>query len=168
MRDISRGLDYLCVLIFLLDLLNVSDNDGYCRHNRTPAIIHRDMKSSNVLITARGVAKINDFGLARVKNSTRSMVRSLVGTVHYQAPELWVPHPRYNEKVSLRNSFFYSKNQGLTFRRRQVDVYSCAMVFWEILTWHQPNKKYPFEVRSAVVWVFRSGSLMTVKCFSRE
>ncbi|KAL8293119.1 hypothetical protein RQP46_000813 [Phenoliferia psychrophenolica] len=104
MLGISKGVEYL--------------------HTRTPAIIHRDIKSSNVLITQQGVAKINDFGLARVKTSTRSMIRSLVGTVNWQAPELWVPHPRYNEKV---------------------DVYSVGLVFWEILQWHQPVKRYPFE-----------------------
>ncbi|KAH8928853.1 kinase-like protein [Atractiella rhizophila] len=104
MLDIARGLEYL--------------------HTNTPSIIHRDLKSSNVLITAKGVGKINDFGLARVKNSTRSMVKSLVGTVNWQAPELWVPHPRYNEKV---------------------DVYSAGLVFWEMLQWHFPTKKYPFE-----------------------
>jgi len=104
MLDIAKGLDYL--------------------HKRKPATIHRDMKSSNVLITAKGVAKIADFGLARVRNSTRSIIKSLVGTVNWQAPELWVAHPRYNEKV---------------------DVYSAAMVFWECLQWHLPTKRYPFE-----------------------
>ncbi|KAF9014072.1 hypothetical protein BDQ17DRAFT_1419000 [Cyathus striatus] len=104
MLDIARGLEYL--------------------HTRKPSIIHRDCKSSNILITARGTAKIADFGLAKVKQSTRSMVRSLVGTVNWQAPELWHPHPKYNYKV---------------------DVFSCAMVFWEMLQWHLPNKKFPWE-----------------------
>lgn len=92
---------------------------------RTPSVIHRDCKSSNILITAKGIAKIADFGLAKVKESTRSMVRSLVGTVNWQAPELWTAHPNYNHKV---------------------DVFSCAMVFWEMLQWHVPNKKFPWEV----------------------
>lgn len=104
MQGIAKGVEYL--------------------HTRKPAIIHRDIKSSNVLITAQGIAKINDFGLARVKNTTISKVRSVVGTVHWQAPELWSPKPRYSEKV---------------------DVYSCAMVFWEVLQWHQAVKRYPFE-----------------------
>ncbi|CCM00517.1 uncharacterized protein FIBRA_02551 [Fibroporia radiculosa] len=104
MLDIARGLEYL--------------------HTRKPSVIHRDCKSSNILITSRGVAKITDFGLAKVKQSTRSMVRSLVGTVNWQAPELWHAHPKYNHKV---------------------DVFSCALVYWEILQWHVPNKKFPWE-----------------------
>jgi serine/threonine protein kinase len=104
-------------------MLNVAKGVDYL-HNRKPAIIHRDLKSSNVLITARGVAKIADFGLARVRNSTRSMIKSLVGTVNWQAPELWVAHPRYNEKA---------------------DVYSAGLVFWECLQWHLSQKRYPFE-----------------------
>ncbi|KAF5373913.1 hypothetical protein D9758_000770 [Tetrapyrgos nigripes] len=78
MLDIARGLEYL--------------------HTRKPSVIHRDCKSSNILITSKGVAKIADFGLAKVKQSTRSMVRSLVGTVNWQAPELWHAHPKYNHK----------------------------------------------------------------------
>lgn len=105
MLDIARGLKYL--------------------HDHKPSVIHRDCKSSNILITSRVTAKIADFGLAKVKQSTRSMVRSLVGTVNWQAPELWHPHPKYNFKV---------------------DVFSCAMVFWEILQWNAKEKKYPWEV----------------------
>lgn len=104
MLDIARGLEYL--------------------HLRKPSVIHRDCKSSNILITSKGVAKIADFGLAKVKQSTRSMVRSLVGTVNWQAPELWHAHPKYNHKV---------------------DVFACGAVYWEMLQWHLPNKKYPWE-----------------------
>ena len=106
MLDIARGVEYL--------------------HLHKPSIIHRDCKSSNILITAKITAKITDFGLAKVKQSTRSMVRSLVGTVNWQAPELWSPHPKYNHKV---------------------DVFSCACVYWEMLQWHNTTKKFPWEVR---------------------
>jgi mitogen-activated protein kinase kinase kinase 13 len=104
MHDVASGLMYL--------------------HTHKPSIIHRDCKSSNILITYKGSAKIADFGLAKVKQSTRSVVRSLVGTVNWQAPELWQAHPKYDHKV---------------------DVFSCGMVFWEILTWHWREKKYPWE-----------------------
>lgn len=92
MLDMARGLEYL--------------------HTCTPAIIHRDVKSSNILINRTGVAKVGDFGLARVKHSTRSMIRSLVGTVNWQAPELWHPEPQYDYKV---------------------DVFSAGVVYWEML-----------------------------------
>ncbi|KAL1406071.1 hypothetical protein Q8F55_007754 [Vanrija albida] len=104
MLDIARGLEYL--------------------HLRQPAIIHRDCKSTNILITRQGVAKVGDFGLARVKHSTRSMIRSLVGTVNWQAPELWHPAPRYDYKV---------------------DVFSAALVFWEMLAGWFGEQKYPWE-----------------------
>ena len=52
------------------------------------------------------------------------MIRSLVGTVNWQAVELWSPKPQYNEKV---------------------DVWSAAMTFWEALQWHQTEKRYPFQ-----------------------
>lgn len=104
MLDIARGLEYL--------------------HLRNPAVIHRDCKSTNILITRHGIAKVGDFGLARVKHSTRSMIRSLVGTVNWQAPELWHPHPRYDYKV---------------------DVFSAALVYWEMLSGWSGDKKYPWE-----------------------
>lgn len=93
MIDIARGLEYL--------------------HERKPRVIHRDCKSSNIMINSRGVCKVGDFGLARVKSTARSVLKSTVGTCQYQSPELWHPKPRYDYKV---------------------DVYSCSMVFWEMLS----------------------------------
>ncbi|KAL1917703.1 uncharacterized protein VTP21DRAFT_3537 [Calcarisporiella thermophila] len=92
-------------------------------HTRRPAIIHRDLKSINILIKENH-AKINDFGLARIKHTRASVMHSIVGTANWQAPEFWTASPVYNEKV---------------------DVYSCALIFWEILTWIWPERRYPFE-----------------------
>ncbi|TIA87948.1 hypothetical protein E3P99_02881 [Wallemia hederae] len=105
MLDIARGLEYLHV---------------ECK----PQVIHRDVKSSNVLIDDKGRAKLNDFGLARVKQSTRSMIQSLVGTVNWQAPELWSAKPSYTASV---------------------DIFAAALVYWEVLQWHNTKKYYPWE-----------------------
>lgn len=87
--DYLRGVAHPTFLEMLKIMIGIARGLEYL-HTRTPKIIHRDIKSSNVLITGSGIAKINDFGLARVKTSTKSMIRSLVGTVNWQAPELWV------------------------------------------------------------------------------
>lgn len=50
-------------------------------HAQIPTIIHRDLKSHNVLRASNGSLKICDFGLVMVKNTT-------AGTPAYMAPEL--------------------------------------------------------------------------------
>lgn len=121
--DYIRGVPHPSLTVMLEIMLGIAKGVDYL-HTRKPTIIHRDIKSSNVLITAQGIAKINDFGLARVKTTSRSMIRSLVGTVNYQAPELWSSAPRYNESV---------------------DIYSVGLVFWEMGQWGEKKKQYPFE-----------------------
>jgi serine/threonine protein kinase len=90
-------------------------------HGRRPAIIHRDLKSPNILIDSQQRAKISDFGLSKIKKKVRTFqMHTVCGTPNWQAPEMWKENPEYTEKV---------------------DVYSCALIFWEILEW---SNVYPF------------------------
>jgi serine/threonine protein kinase len=96
-QDVARGMEYL--------------------HGR--GIIHRDLKSSNILLDGRRRGRICDFGLIRMK--TRNPMTGLVGTSHWMAPEVLLSSPFYDEKV---------------------DVFSFEIVLWELLTSRRP---YEYE-----------------------
>jgi len=78
-------------------------------HLHSISIVHRDLKSLNLLLTASGFAKVTDFGCARQIKLTASLSR--VGTVQWAAPEL-ILGTAYNAKV---------------------DVWSFGVICWELL-----------------------------------
>lgn len=78
-------------------------------------ILHRDMKSPNLLVEQNYSIKISDFGLSRVKAQIQTMTGNC-GTVQWMAPEV-LGNCKYTEKA---------------------DVFSFGVVIWEIFTGQCP------------------------------
>ncbi|XVE82277.1 hypothetical protein DITRI_Ditri15bG0135300 [Diplodiscus trichospermus] len=90
--DIARGMNYL--------------------HHCNPPIIHRDLKSSNLLVDKNWTVKVGDFGLSRLKHETFLTTKTGKGTPQWMAPEV------------LRNEPSDEKS----------DVYSFGVILWELAT----------------------------------
>merc|ERR1740123_1853675 len=65
-------------------------------------VVHRDIKSQNVLLTegTRPIAKLCDFGLARMRSELCTGTMQWAGTACYMAPELFAKR-RYSEMVDV-------------------------------------------------------------------
>ncbi|CAL1406472.1 unnamed protein product [Linum trigynum] len=106
--DMARGLSYL----------------------HSQKIVHRDVKTENMLLDKTRTVKIADFGVARVEASNPNDMTGETGTLGYMAPEVLNGNP-YNRKC---------------------DVYSFGICLWEIYCCDMPYPDLSFsEVTSAVV-----------------
>lgn len=65
------------------------------------AIIHRDIKAANILITATGKVMICDFGVSALSATTTSKRNTLMGTPNWMAPEVAQPVPVYDSKADI-------------------------------------------------------------------
>ncbi|KAJ7976058.1 CTR1-like protein kinase [Quillaja saponaria] len=107
--DVAKGMNYL--------------------HRRNPPIVHRDLKSPNLLVDKKYTVKVCDFGLSRLKANTFLSSKSAAGTPEWMAPEVLRDEPS-NEKS---------------------DVYSFGIILWELATLQQPwGNLNPAQVVAAV------------------
>uniref|UniRef100_A0A0E0AUA2 non-specific serine/threonine protein kinase n=1 Tax=Oryza glumipatula TaxID=40148 RepID=A0A0E0AUA2_9ORYZ len=106
---------------------------AFLHHSCVPHIIHRDMKSSNVLLDGNFDAYVSDFGMARLMNALDShlTVSMLSGTPGYVPPE-------------------YCQDFRCTTKG---DVYSYGVVLLELLTGKKPIDPTEFGDSNLVGWV---------------
>ncbi|RRT38866.1 hypothetical protein B296_00046706 [Ensete ventricosum] len=108
---------------------------AYLHESCEPHILHRDIKSSNILLDEEFEAHLADFGLARLVSPSETHVTTdLVGTLGYIPPE-------------------YAQSPAATFKG---DVYSFGIVLLELLTGRRPvDMCKPKGSRNVVSWVLQ-------------
>ncbi|OIT39610.1 PREDICTED: serine/threonine-protein kinase EDR1 [Nicotiana attenuata] len=100
-----------------------------CLHTSNPTIVHRDLKSPNLLVDKNWTVKVCDFGLSRLKHNTFLSSKSTAGTPEWMAPEVLRNEPS-NEKC---------------------DIYSFGVILWELATLRLPwSGMNPMQVVGAV------------------
>ncbi|KAE8666466.1 F-box protein [Hibiscus syriacus] len=114
--------------------LGVAQGLAYLHHDLMPPIIHRDIKSKNILLDVNYQPKVADFGIAKVlqaiggKDYTNTVI---AGTYGYLAPEY-----AYSNKATTK-----------------CDVYSYGVVLMELITGKKPVDSEFGENKNIVYWV---------------
>ncbi|KAG8378433.1 hypothetical protein BUALT_Bualt08G0136800 [Buddleja alternifolia] len=114
--------------------LGAAKGIAYLHHDCSPAIIHRDIKSTNILLDEDYEAKIADFGVAKVADQVSprgSEMSCFAGTHGYIAPEM-----AYTLKITEKS-----------------DAYSFGVVLLELVTGRRPIEEDYGDGKDIVYWV---------------
>ncbi|KAF8412612.1 hypothetical protein HHK36_000581 [Tetracentron sinense] len=105
---------------------------GYLHHDCSPLILHRDVKSNNILLDSNFEAHVADFGLAKFlqDTGTSECMSAIAGSYGYIAPEY-----AYTLKVDEKS-----------------DVYSFGVVLLELITGKRPVGDFGEEGLDIVQW----------------
>lgn len=104
----------------------------YLHHGCDRPVIHRDVKSSNILLDENWKPRIADFGLAKIVQTGGDWTHAIAGTLGYIAPEY-----AYTYKVNEKS-----------------DVYSFGVVLMELVTGKRPVEPKFGENKDIVNWVY--------------
>ncbi|KAL4566144.1 hypothetical protein LXL04_030254 [Taraxacum kok-saghyz] len=109
--------------------VGVAKGLAYLHHDLVPSIIHRDVKSTNILLDRNFQPKVADFGLAKVLNDSNTTI--IAGTYGYIAPEY-----AYSSKATTK-----------------CDVYSFGVVLMELITGKKPVEAEFGENKNIIYWI---------------
>ncbi|XP_027193390.1 uncharacterized protein [Cicer arietinum] len=110
--------------------IGIAQGLSYMHHECSPPVVHRDVKTSNILLDSQFNAKVADFGLARmlIKPGELATMSAVIGSFGYMAPE-YVQTTRVSEKI---------------------DVFSFGVILLELTTGKEAN--YGDEHSSLAEW----------------
>ncbi|EOA36109.1 hypothetical protein CARUB_v10011454mg [Capsella rubella] len=113
--------------------LGIAEALDYLHNSAPQPVIHRDVKSSNILLSDDFEPQLSDFGLAKwaSQSTTQIICSDIAGTFGYLAPEY----------------FMYGKMNN------KIDVYAYGVVLLELLSGRKPvNSESPKAQESLIMW----------------
>lgn len=106
----NEYLEQECICLWLVQIVTA------VLHLHSIKILHRDIKSSNIYLTAEGVIKLGDLGIVKVLDHTQDVASTIVGTPYYMSPEI-------------------CQNSPYTY---QSDIWSLGVVLYELCALSHP------------------------------